>query len=219
MNKRQTIQRLVSLSFVIAALAPLSLFADERPDWRTNNGQYETVRNGDLRGTVVSVSSDGDDFTINTRNQRVRIDASGGVPAYFNGRRMRIRDLRPGDVVTVSLRSTRDRYLKASSVEVLRTSNRNPYNDRYDQGSYDRISGQIIAIDSRRDLLTVRTSDGRQGRADVVVNVRQMSRGGTDWGRGLRTGDYVTMEGTWNGRTFVAQRLTSTGSGYDRGRR
>ncbi|MEO8217823.1 MAG: hypothetical protein ABI718_12140 [Acidobacteriota bacterium] len=209
MNKLNTIQRLVTLGLAMAVLSPLSLFAEQRPYSRTNDGYYNNSGSS-LRGTVLSVSGDGDDILLDTRNQRVRIDASGGVDAIFNGRRLRVRDLRPGDVVIVTLRSERDRYPRARSIQVIQTAAGRNGNYGYNQGAGDQLFGRVVSLDLRRDLLILRTTGGRA--EDILVNLRQANGAGGERSRTLRTGDYITVDGSWRGRTFMARNVSQSGN-------
>jgi hypothetical protein len=204
----------------------MSMFADERPDWRTTQvrPKINDRRGGDsdLEGTVVAVRQNGDEFILRTRRGEVRVDARGGVPAYYNGRRYRIRDLERGDRVAVDLisSSSRGRY-RARSVEVLRSVSHDgrygdgrygdydPYDrdnrdDRYgDYGRYERISGQVVSFDGRRDVMILRTSS-REELAVDIARVRNRTS------QAIRVGDWLELEGTYDGRTFIADRIASS---------
>ncbi len=235
MRKAQSIQRFLLLMLTGVALLPLSAIADDRPDWRTGSAQaVQARRTGDLTGTIVDIRSNGDGFVLRTRGRDVYVEARGGVVAHYRGRRYRIRDLERGDRVAVDLISSSGRYLRARSVEVLqsvsdgrygrdpygrddRYGRDDPYDDRYDDpyGQHrgnDVLSGRVVSIDARRDLMIVR-ANGR----DVEVDARPLvQRQGRNWERGIRTGEYVELRGMFHGRVFVADSIgRSGGYGYD----
>jgi hypothetical protein len=202
----KSFQKLVAAALFVAALAPLSMFADDRPDWRTDErSDRYSDRRGDIEGTIVSVARDGDDFYLRTRRGTVFVDARGGIHAYYRGERYRIRDLDPGDYVRVDVASNSGNRLRARAVYVLDTGGRNGGNwDRDNDRDYDRrydtLSGRVISFDARRDLLLVRTSRG-----DVRVATRELERRyGRNWSRSITVGEYVTFGGRFDGRTFVA---------------
>jgi hypothetical protein len=222
MRQHQFLQRVLFFSAVLLFLAPMSMFADERPDWRTKqvrpNVNDRRGGDSDLQGTVVSVRPNGDEFILRTRRGEIRVDARGGVPAYYNGRRYRIRDLERGDQVAVDvISSSRGRY-RARSVEVLRSVSHDgrtgdgrygdydPYDrgDRYGEyGRYERISGQVVSFDGRRDVMILRTSS-RQELAVDIARVRNRTS------RAIRIGEWLELEGTYDGRTFIADRIASS---------
>ena len=198
------------------------MFADDRPEWRTKqvrpNVNDRRGGDSDLRGTVVAVQQNGDGFILRTGRREVRVDARGGVPAYYNGRRYRIRDLERGDQVAVDLISNSWGGYRARSVEVLRSVSHDgrygdgryggydPYDrdDRYGEyGRYERIAGQVVSFDGRRDVMILRTSS-RQEMAVDIGRVRNRTS------RAIRVGDWLELEGTYDGRTFVADRISNS---------
>lgn len=238
MKKVQSIQGFLLLMLAAIAFVPLSVIAEDRPDWRTNGAQTIKARKGgwDLTGTVVDVDRDGDGFALRTRGRDIYIQAQGGVSARYRGRRYRIRDLERGDRVAVDLLSTASRVPRARAVEVLESVaetgryGRDPYgrndrnddygrsdgydrNDRYGQdGRDERLTGRIVSIDARREVMVVRADSRR----DVQVDGRALARAyGRDWDRGLRTGDRVELRGMFHGGLFVADAIEG-GSGYGR---
>lgn len=232
MTQHTLLQRLVRFSTMALLLAPLSGFAEERPNWRTMEGQVASnlrgddghevrhIRNADLEGEVLAVAPDGDSFILSTRGRRMHVAAKGGVVVYYRGARYRIRDLERGDLVAVDLFSGRSNP-RARSVEVIRSvSHRRDArsggrwgNDRDDRnGRNGVVVGQLVSLDARRETMVLRV-DGR----DLRVDARQLdSREGRSWERSLRIGDRVEVSGRWDSRgTFVAESIRSNG-GYGR---
>src|SRR5688572_10923011 len=230
MRQRQFLQRVLFFSAAVLFVAPMSMFAEERPEWRTKqvrpNVNDRRGGESDLQGIVVSVRQNGDEFILRTGRREVRVDARGGVPAYYNGRRYRIRDLERGDQVSVDLISSSWGRYRARSVEVLRSVSHggrygdgryggyDPYgrDDRYgdydrdhrgEYGRYERIAGQVVSFDGRRDVMILRTSSRQQMAVDIG-RVRNRTS------RAIRVGDWLELEGTYNGRTFVADRISSS---------
>lgn len=217
MRQRSGIQRLALLTLAAIAFLPSSLFAEDRPAERTTPIQAEVYHRGDVRdleGIVVDVSSDGDDILLRTGNGRVRIDAGGGVRVSYRGERFRVRDLERGDRIAVDLISTRGRRLRARSIEVLMSvshdrgnrRDRGPDRDRdrgWRDGDRDRtVSGQIASFDARLSQMSLRTRDGR----NVIVDTRLLDRRyGRSWARSVRVGDWVEIEGEFDGWNFVAE--------------
>ncbi|MGH9458639.1 MAG: hypothetical protein ACRD2J_13490 [Thermoanaerobaculia bacterium] len=220
MRQPKPTQRFLLLSLLVLALAPLSSFAEERPEGMSVTSDLRTDddrgRGGerDLVGTVLAVAPDGDSFVIRTGRDQVRVEASGGVRVWFRGRHYRVRDLERGDRVAVDLTGSWWRA-RARSVEVLESvSHRGRYGqddgryDRYDD-RYDRddrygrtLSGRVISYDARRDRMVVRTSSGR----DWVVDARRLRAShGPAWERGVRAGEWIELEGRFVGRVFVAE--------------
>jgi hypothetical protein len=231
MRQHQFLQRVLFFSAVVLFVAPMSMFADERPEWRTKqvrpNVNDRRGGDSDLQGTVVSVRQNGDEFILRTRRGEVRVDARGGVPAYYNGRRYRIRDLERGDQVAVDLISSSRGGYRARSVEVLRSVSHDgrygdgryggydPYDrdDRYGEygsdgrnggyGRYERIAGQVVSFEGRRDVMILRTSSRQQIAVDIG-RVRNRTS------RAIRIGDWLELEGTYDGRTFIADRISNS---------
>lgn len=228
--KRQSLQRVVQTAVLMTLFGALSTFADDRLEGRTEVGRYGPR---DIVGTVTRVAGDGDDFWLRTSRGEVRIEAKGGVRVHYNGQTYRIRDLDRGDYVAVDLQNSSRNKLKARSVEVLRSVSgyggygRGGYDDYgrggydgYGRGGYDdgrryaRLEGQVVSLDTRRDVMVVRT----RSRGDALVNVRELERRyGSSWARDLRRGEWVSIEGYWNGRTLVATALDQR-VGWDDGR-
>jgi hypothetical protein len=209
--EHQRLQRVGLLVVVLALLAPLSSFADSRPDWRTGEDvlNYSSRGSrGDIEGTVVRVARNGDDFDLRTRRGTVRVDAKGGVRVHYRGQQYRVRDLQPGDYVAVQLRGNSRNRLRAQSVEVLDSRSRGGYgrNDRYDpwgrnDSRVSRLQGQVVSLDLRRDLLVIRT----EARRDVRVYTRELDRRhGARWAQGLQRGDWVEIRGYSERDRFVA---------------
>lgn len=219
MIQPQFLQRLVVFAFAFLFLTPLSLFAEDRPDWRTNrvrSNVNDRRGDSDVRGVVVSVNPNGDEFLLRTGRRTIRIDARGGVSTHYRGRRYRIRDLERGDRVAVDLVSTSFGY-RARSVEVLDSASHRGRYDRYDvdaRGSHDRLSGWVVSVDSDQGLMIVRTNSSRE----LAVNMRQL---GNNSIRSIRAGDRVELAGSYDGRTFVAEsiRLSNSGEDWRNGRR
>ena len=216
--KRQSLQRVVLFALAVTLFGTLSIFPDDRLDGRTEVGRYGAR---DVVGTVTRVAGDGDDFWIRTNRGEVRIEAKGGVRVYHNGRTYRVRDLDRGDYVAVDLQNSSNK-LKARSVEVLRSVGGYGYGGYGDYGDYNganggryaRLEGQVVSVDSRRNTMVVRT----RSQGDAVINVRELERRyGRYWARDLRRGEWVLVQGYWNGRTFTATDLDQR-AGWDDGR-
>ena len=223
MTQHGLTQRFVVLTLVLAVLTPMSLIAEDRPTARTDvyAGDPDRDERGDrdLTGVVVSVNPNGDEFLLRARGRDLLIDARGGVTAYYQGRRYRIRDLERGDRVAVDISSTNSRGARARSVEVLRSvsdrgrNNRGRNNGNRDNGNqYDRLEGRLVSFDARRDVMIVRADSGR----DVAVDTRALRLNGGNWERSFRIGDRVELDGRFDGRNFVAQTI-SDGNGQYRG--
>jgi hypothetical protein len=68
------------------------------------------------------------------------------------------------------------------------------------------IQGEVVSLDTRRDVMVIRTDSRR----DLAVDTREIERRyGPSWARSLRRGEWVTIEGYSDGRTFVARTLRS----------
>ncbi|HUP64099.1 MAG TPA: DUF5666 domain-containing protein [Thermoanaerobaculia bacterium] len=222
MIKRFGFQRVVMTAIAGLAIGAMSLSAEERPDWRTSGMTMEvraprdTSRiSADLSGTVVAVHGSGDRFVLRTSRGDIQVEAKGGVPVYFRGARYRVRDLERGDRVAVDLKSGRGRKLHARSVEVI--SSRSHFSRDYRDYRGDRyLTGRVISFDARRDILIVRTNQGR----DVRVDGRRLDvRHGRSWPASIRVGDWVEVSGNWsrNG-VFIAEELgRDRRDGYGRG--
>lgn len=219
MSKIQLLQRVVFVLVAILGAAPVSLIADDRPDSSTRMVQlegYRGERGYDLEGVVVAVNPNGDDFVLRSRGRQVRVDARGGVVAWYQGRRYRIRDLERGDRIVVDLATSRSRYPRARSVEVIESVSRRGYgrnqdrDGRYGQGRFDFVGGSIVSFNSRRDLIQLRTDSGR----DISVDTRRLRN---EWTQGLRGGDWVEFQGYYSGRVFVADSVSNRRD-RDRGR-
>lgn len=221
MTQHGLTQRFVVLSIVLAVLTPLSLIAEERPAARTKVYAGDRDRDGrgdrDLTGIVVSVNPNGDEFLLRSRGRDLLIDARGGVSAYYQGRRYRIRDLERGDRVAVDISSTTSRGARARSVEVLRSvsergrDNRGRNNGNLENGNrYDRLEGRVVSFDARRDVMIVRADSGR----DVAVDTRAIRLNSGSWERSLRVGDRVELGGRFDGRNFLAQTISSGNDQY-----
>ena len=231
MIKRFDFQRVVMIAIAGLGIGTMSLSAEERPDWRTSGTTMEVraprdssrVR-ADLSGTVVAVHGSGDRFVLRTSRGDIQVEAKGGVPVYFRGMRYRVRDLERGDRVAVDLKSDRGRKLHARSVEVItsRSHSGRDYRGDYrgdDRGDYrgERyLTGRVISFDARRDILIVRTNQGR----DVRVDGRRLDdRHGRSWPTSIRVGDWIELSGNWNRRgVFVAEEIgRDRRGGYGRG--
>lgn len=205
MKQGQWIQKLLLSSITAVFLLPLSLFADGSPQQWTESLHADVRVQPDhrrLEGVVLHVSSDGDTFLLETTRERVRIDARGGVAAYYQGRRYRIRDLERGDRVLVELRSSSSRRPRARSVEVLYSVSHDGRHRR-NPGIDHRIEGRVVSLDHARNLMLVRV-DRRQ---EVRVDLGRLHRSDRRWHNQIRVGDVVRIEGIFDGRIFRAHSL------------
>jgi hypothetical protein len=199
---------------LLGVVAPMSAFAEDRPDRGTYDRDVRVAPRGDIAGVVLWVARDGDDFALRTNRGEVRIDAKGGVPVYYGRQQYRVRDLERGDRVAVDLRGNGRNSLKARSVQLLSSNARG----RFDDGRYGRndgrtgddryrtetLQGRVISFDERQGLMYLEIA----ARDTIAVDVRSLARyEGRDWSRGLRGGDYVSVSGQWNGRVLIAQRI------------
>ncbi|MGA7614245.1 MAG: hypothetical protein WBX15_03605 [Thermoanaerobaculia bacterium] len=228
------IQRVTTIAIAVFALSALSVFAEQRLDWRTNGpgdgGGSSTQSRWDVEGVVDWVNPNGDEFTLRTNRGVLRIDAKGGIVAWYRGRRYRIRDLERGDRVGVDLSGSRSSRLHARSVTVLESvrdrayGQYDPYgpNDTYGRG-YDQhgsrvtayVEGTIVSIQRNRDLVVLHSD--RVG--DITIDTRALGRSdGNRWARGLHRGSYAAFSGWYSGRNFVADSLQRSGDGWRDGR-
>lgn len=221
MIKNQLLQRVVVVLLAVLAVGSVSLFADERPDFGTEliqSDRYRGGRGSDLEGVVVWVNPNGDDFVLRTRGQELRIDARGGVVAFYQGRRYRIRDLERGDRILVDLASTRSGRPRARSVEVIESISDRGYgrdrrsDDRYNRRDrnrdgrhsrdrHDFVRGSIVSFNSGRNVVLLRTESG----GDISVDTSRLRY---DWTQGLRGGEWVEFQGYYSGRVFIADSVS-----------
>lgn len=217
----------MALAAVVMAFAGVSVFGEERPDWRTAQADLRVdVRAPHLiEGVVADVTRDGDDIFLRTGDQTIRIEAHGGVKAWYRGRAYRVRDLERGDVVRVDLDEQRGNRYRARSIEVLRSIShdqgygrgdrdyrydRNRGDGRRDRG-YDRrdrqrmrLDGRVVALDRHRDQLVIRVDSRRE----LQVDLRDAYTGSKHSPlRKIRVGDVIRLEGWFDRGVFVAQSL------------
>jgi hypothetical protein len=201
MKEVQVLQRFTSIGVAVVVLASLSLFADDRHDWRTGISSEVRVQpgHGVLEGVVAAVSRNGHEIVVRDGRRDIRIDTRGSVPVHYRGHRYRVRDLERGDRVAVELRSTSSTRLRARAVNVLwRVSHDGRY-DRGPSGRYSSLQGQVVSVDHHRHLMVLRVDSRRE----VVVDTWQIDRGRSRVP--FRKGDWVIVDGSFNGRFFVAQ--------------
>ena len=218
----------MALGVILLAFNGVSVFGEERPDWRTAQADLRVdVRAPHLiEGVVADVTRDGDDIFLRTGGQTIRIEAHGGVKAWYRGRAYRVRDLERGDVVRVDLDEQRGRRYRARSIEVLRSISHDPVHgrrdrdygydrDRDDYGrdrGYDRrdrqrmrLDGRVVALDRHRDQMIIRVDARREIEVDLRYAYTRNSKHSPL--RKIRVGDVVRLEGWFDRGVFVANRL------------
>lgn len=193
----------------VTALAATSTFADQRPrngsdDWRGGraDGRYErNERRGDRGARNLSAQGRISNLYRDRGGYRVQLDRSSQwyyVPSSA-WRSSRDFDLRVGVAVRLGGGYYHDRgYIYVNEADYY--------------GDYGSVSGTVLRVDRRRDVIQLRES--RTGR-HVTVDARRAdrrNRRGIDVAD-LRRGDYVELEGEWvRGNVFQARRIDSVDS-------
>jgi hypothetical protein len=205
MKEVQVLQRFTLIGVAVLVLVSLSLFADDRHDWRTG-GVTSEVRvqpgHGAIEGIVVGVSRNGHELVLRNGRQDIRIDTRGSVPVHYRGHRYRVHDLEQGDRVAVELRSTSSARPRARAVNVLWSVSHDGRYDRRVPGRHSSLQGQVVSIDHARHLMVLRVDSPRR---EIIVDTWQLDRGRNRMP--FRKGDRVIVDGSFNGRFFVAQAI------------
>ena len=203
----------------VSALVATSTFADDRPrngsgDGRggRGDGRYErNDRRGDNRGGR-NLSAQGRISNLHRERGGYRVQLDRGSQWYYvpssAWRSNRNVDLRIGISIRLGGGYYDDRgYIYVSDADYYDDYG---YRDRGYNNGY--VSGTVVRIDHRRDVLELR--DSRSGR-HVTVDARRVdrrNRRGIDVAD-LRRGDYVELEGEWlRGNVFQAYRIDAVDS-------
>lgn len=213
-------RKINGLSAAIIAAAMLvgtSAFADWRPQnetWRDHDRGYDRDRRDgyrdndrvSLEGRITAMDREHDGYRV----QLDRSDDSFFVPE--ERLRDRGRDFRVG--VSIRLGGVfHDGRIFVDAVDFPGYGGgREPYYEGRDNRD-GFVRGVVDRIDHRRGILVLR--DERSGRF-VTIDMRDTERRGRIDTDDLRRGDFVSLSGRWDHGVFVAWRVDSVRSGYDR---
>lgn len=194
----KTTNKLAALVMVVATLVAPSLFADERHRGRTEQGRnsYRTVT---VEGRISDIDRDRNGFVIglNRDNQRLfaSVDTRVQNVSGRNQHRTRVRDLEQGDFIRAIGRRDNRGWIYVDSITLVREED-----DRHDGGDR-RLSGSVVSIDYRRNIMVVQSDRGRS----VTVDISSIRRRDLD---DIRRNDRVLIRGDWqrNG-LFEAERV------------
>lgn len=213
---RKNLAKTLAVMAAVAILLPLSLFADSRPQYRTNaRGDAYDRRTGQIDGVVRDVRDRGRAIVLSTTRGTHTITANGGTRVFYRGRSYRAADLDRGDRVRVTLAGN-GRNLRARSIEVLQSASRGygavPYGnrDRYgdrdgyrdrdgrdSRNQYATVYGFVSQIDHWNNRFQLRSSEGPafwvDSRAERDATARR-----------LRIGDRVLVRGVMDRGVFRA---------------
>ncbi len=210
---------LIAATVLVFSVTGVSASGEERPDLRTAQADLRMdVRAPDvIEGVVADVTRDGDDVFLRTGGQTIRIEAHGGIKAWYQGRAYRVRDLERGDLIRVDLDDHQGNRYRARSIEVLRSishdgpyQGRDRYDDRYDRDRrYDRdtrrdvsVEGRVARIDRRYDEMVLRID----ARRELIVDLRRLDgRGRHSPMHKVKVGDVVRVEGRLDRGVLVAR--------------
>jgi hypothetical protein len=190
MFNTKVLTRTIAFAGVLPLLAASSAFAQ----YRSYPGTYRAAghyANRTVEGTVAAVAParNGGEHVRLTNGMDLIVPPS--ISGMYENRRYQAAMLLPGDVVRMRVYSREGdgRDAEVRSLEIL---------SRYNNGYASRerlISGTVVSIDWRNNIVVVETARGR--RVDVDVN---------SFGRRnpFRRGDYVNISGRMDRGIFVA---------------
>ena len=194
----KTTNKLMALVIAVAALAAPSLFADERHRGRTDHGRNATFA-VTVDGRITDIDRERNGFVITVNRTRYRLFATVDTrvrnASGRNEHRTRVRDLEVGDVIRAAGRSDQRSWVYVDTITLVREED-----DRHDRDDR-RLSGSVVSIDYRRNIMVVESDRGRS----VTVDISNLRRRDLD---DFRRGHRIVIRGDWqrNG-LFEAERV------------
>jgi hypothetical protein len=202
----------LAIATIAATLSAASLFADSRPQDRTNDGwrQSRGTRRVTFEGRIRDIDRERNGFVIRLDRGDATLFAERdtNVISYARNRdggRTRVNDLERGDKIRATALVDGRGYAFVERIDLVFDADRGGRNDRKGHDAI-YLTGTVQSIDLRRGHLVIR--DDRTGRF-ITVTVRQRERDDASASiDNLRRGERVIIGGELqsNGQ-FEADRI------------
>ncbi|GEM_PF-3204304 len=188
-------------------------YGKEQPlDERLGNVRlYGTIRQVDVKGRKIELSTDGKTQKIRTLPETDIVGATG--------RRIDIGGLKKGDAVSIQGYRTRSNEIVAESIRMGGYG----WDDRgWSNGRYDSFEGRVVRKTSwlsRKIRVEPTGWNPRLGESieiDVPKDAQVRRMGRTISVHDIKAGEIVYVEGTWSKSTFVPVRIEVGGGGIGR---
>jgi hypothetical protein len=188
--------KILARNIALAGALPLLVASSAFAQYGSKQGTYRSANRGYanriVEGTVASVAAarNGGEHVRLTNGMDLVVPPS--ITGMYESRRYQAAMLLPGDVVRMSVYSRegdgRDAQVRSMEILSRYDNNRNGARERL-------ISGTVVSVDRRNNIVVVETDRGRR----IDVNVNSFGRRNT-----FRRGDHVNISGQMDRGTFIA---------------